>query len=144
MDLFSPTRTSSVGGKRYAFVIVDDISRFTWVIFLSHKNEAFANFEVLNKKVYREVGYFISTIQSDHGGEFENKSLEEFYDQHRFTQYFPSPRKSQQNGVVEMKNRYLQDIDRTMFLHYSLPDHFWAEVVRIAFHILNKCPSCLF
>ncbi|XP_049364757.1 uncharacterized protein LOC125829593 [Solanum verrucosum] len=27
MDLFGPTRTASIGGKRYAFVIVDD---FTW------------------------------------------------------------------------------------------------------------------
>lgn len=32
MDLFGPTRTASIGGKRYAFVIVDDFSRFIWVI----------------------------------------------------------------------------------------------------------------
>lgn len=29
MDLFGPTRTASIGGKRHAFVIVDDYSRFT-------------------------------------------------------------------------------------------------------------------
>ena len=29
MDLFGPTKTASIGGKRYAFVIVDDYSRFT-------------------------------------------------------------------------------------------------------------------
>ncbi|KAL6347269.1 hypothetical protein AAG906_013705 [Vitis piasezkii] len=33
--------TSSLGGKSYAFVIVDDFSRYTWVLFLSQKNEAF-------------------------------------------------------------------------------------------------------
>lgn len=37
MDLFGPTRTASIGGKRYVFVIIDDFSRFTWVIFLTHK-----------------------------------------------------------------------------------------------------------
>ncbi|XP_070035895.1 uncharacterized mitochondrial protein AtMg00820-like [Nicotiana tomentosiformis] len=37
MDLFGPTRTASIGGKKYAFVIVDDFFRFTWVMFLSHK-----------------------------------------------------------------------------------------------------------
>ena len=29
MDLFGPSRTASLGGKHYAFVIVDDFSRFT-------------------------------------------------------------------------------------------------------------------
>ncbi|XP_019226340.1 PREDICTED: uncharacterized protein LOC109207804 [Nicotiana attenuata] len=30
LDLFGPTRTASIGGRKYAFVIVDDFSRFTW------------------------------------------------------------------------------------------------------------------
>ena len=30
MDLFGPTRTTSLGGKKYGLVIVDDYSRFTW------------------------------------------------------------------------------------------------------------------
>lgn len=55
MDLFGPTRTTSIRVKRYAFVIVDDFSRFTWVIFLTHKNEAFAKFEVFCRKVQLEA-----------------------------------------------------------------------------------------
>ena len=35
MDLFGPTRTPSLRGKSYAYVIVDDFSRYTWVLFLS-------------------------------------------------------------------------------------------------------------
>ena len=31
IDLFGPTRTPSLGGKKYGLVIVDDYSRFTWV-----------------------------------------------------------------------------------------------------------------
>ena len=44
MDLFGPTRTTSLGGKKYGLVIVDDFSRFTWVLFLVHKDEAFDAF----------------------------------------------------------------------------------------------------
>jgi len=139
MDLFGPTRTASIGGEKYAFVIVDDFSRFTWVIFLSHKNEAFANFEVFCRKVQREASYFITTIHNDHGGEFENKAFEEFCAQNGFTQNFSSPRSPQQNRVVERKNRSLQDIARTMLLDRNLPDHFWAEAVSTACHILNRC-----
>ena len=44
MDLFGSTRTTSLGGKRYEFVIVDDYSRFTRVIFLAHKDDTFGLF----------------------------------------------------------------------------------------------------
>ncbi|XP_070030226.1 uncharacterized protein LOC142161990 [Nicotiana tabacum] len=92
MNLFGPTRTANIGGKRYAFVIVDDYSRFTWVIFLSHKDEALRYFEVFCKKVEREKGYLISTIQSDHGGEFESRAFEDFYNDQGYTHNFSAPR----------------------------------------------------
>ena len=34
MDLFGPCRVASLGGKHYAYVIIDDYSRFTWYSFL--------------------------------------------------------------------------------------------------------------
>jgi len=33
LDLFGPSRTKSLGGNYYGFVIVDDFSRFTWTLF---------------------------------------------------------------------------------------------------------------
>ncbi|XP_049381170.1 uncharacterized protein LOC125845670 [Solanum stenotomum] len=91
------------------------------------------------KKVQREAGYFISIVHRDHGGEFENKTVEEFCNKNGYTQFFSSPRSPQQNGVVERKSRSLQDTARTMLLDRNLPDHFWAEVVSTKCHILNRC-----
>jgi len=34
MDLMGPTRTGSLGGRKYILVVVDDYSRFTWAILL--------------------------------------------------------------------------------------------------------------
>ena len=34
LDLIGPTRTKSLGGKRYIIVVVDDFTRYTWVILL--------------------------------------------------------------------------------------------------------------
>ena len=51
MDLFGPTRTVSLGGMKYALVIVDDFLRFTWVLFIAHKDEIFKVF----KKFYKRV-----------------------------------------------------------------------------------------
>ena len=34
LDLMDPTRIESLGGKRYIMVVVDDFTRYTWVILL--------------------------------------------------------------------------------------------------------------
>ena len=47
LDLFGLTKHSSLNGSIYDFVIVDDFSRFTWVLFLKHKDETFDEFSKL-------------------------------------------------------------------------------------------------
>jgi hypothetical protein len=39
MDLFGPIAYISIGGSKYCLVIVDDYSRFTWVLFLQEKSQ---------------------------------------------------------------------------------------------------------
>jgi len=54
IDLFGPIQTASLSGKRYGFVIVDDFSRFTWVLFLKNKYDSFEAFKTFCKKVQNE------------------------------------------------------------------------------------------
>ena len=35
LDLFGPTQIVSLGGKRYFLIIIDDYSRYTWIMFLA-------------------------------------------------------------------------------------------------------------
>jgi hypothetical protein len=39
MDLFGPIAYISIDNNKYSLVIVDDFSRFTWVLFLQDKSE---------------------------------------------------------------------------------------------------------
>ncbi|GJY77172.1 retrovirus-related pol polyprotein from transposon TNT 1-94 [Tanacetum coccineum] len=39
MDLCGPMRVTSINGKKYILVIVDDYSRYTWTLFLRSKDE---------------------------------------------------------------------------------------------------------
>ena len=117
LDLFGPNRVASLGGKYYAFVIVDDFSRYTWVIFFAYKDEAYNAFTKLCKIIQNENGYIISSIVSDRGKEFVNKNIENFCDENGFIHNFSAP---QQNEVVEMKNRSLQEMARTMLNENNL------------------------
>ena len=63
LNLFGPMRTLSLGGKQYVLVIVDDYSRFTWVIFFASKNEAFKTFEIFSERVQREKGFVSQKLE---------------------------------------------------------------------------------
>ena len=47
LDLMGPTKTESLGGKRYILVVVDDFTRYTWVILLRSKFDAPEHIEAL-------------------------------------------------------------------------------------------------
>ncbi|GKD70363.1 zinc knuckle CX2CX4HX4C containing protein, partial [Tanacetum coccineum] len=51
MDLCGPMRIASINGKWYVQVIVDDYSRYTWVIFLRSKDEAPGEIKTFLKKI---------------------------------------------------------------------------------------------
>ena len=51
---------------------------------------------------------------------------------------FLTPYTTQQNGVVERKNRTLIDMTRTMLDEYKTPDIFWCEAVNTACHAINR------
>ena len=76
MDLFGPSRIMSFGGSYYALIIVYDNSRYTWTLFITHKNDAFQAFRKLAKIIQNKKNIKIISIRSDHGGEFENKEFE--------------------------------------------------------------------
>jgi hypothetical protein len=138
MDLMGPIRTASLGGKRYILVIVDDFSRYTWAIPIREKSNAFDIAQHLFKKIQVEQNCQIVRIRSDHGREFENSKFEEFCHSYGIKQEFSSPITPQQNGVVERKNRVIQEMARVMIHSKNLAQHFWGEAVNTACHIINR------
>ncbi|KAF5462373.1 hypothetical protein F2P56_018390, partial [Juglans regia] len=86
IDLMGPSRTESLGGKRYILVMVDDFTRYSWVEFLREKGEAPNVIRTLCKKLQNEQGKAIVRIRSDHGREFENSNLESFCDEEGISQ----------------------------------------------------------
>ena len=119
-------------------MIVDDFSRYTWTLFLQYKEEAFENFEMFAKLVENEKGFKIKTIRSDNGGEFVNSKFVELCVDKGYRHEFSTPRTPQQNGVVERKNRTLQEMARSMINEFDVPKYLWAEAVNTACYIINR------
>nr|GEX06083.1 retrovirus-related Pol polyprotein from transposon TNT 1-94 [Tanacetum cinerariifolium] len=100
----------SVNGKKYILVTIDDYSRFTWVKFLRSKDETL-NFIIKFLKMIQEVGISHETSVA---------------------------RSSQQNGVLERRNRTLIKGARTMLIYAQAPLFLWEEAVAIACFTQNR------
>ncbi|GJW48670.1 retrovirus-related pol polyprotein from transposon TNT 1-94 [Tanacetum coccineum] len=139
MDLFGPSAIRSYGGNRYTLVIVDDYSRFTWTRFLANKTEAFEKFKVFSKMIQNKLGCSIVSIRTDHGREFDNEvQFGNYCDLNGISHNFSAPRTPQSNGVVERKNRTLQEMSRTMLNEQSIPQKFWCNAVDTSTYIINR------
>ena len=62
LDLMGPTRTKSFGGKSYIIVVVDDFTRYTWVIFLRSKFDAPKHIKALCTRLQNEKRLKIDRI----------------------------------------------------------------------------------
>jgi transposase InsO family protein len=136
MDLFCHIAYISIDGNKYGIVIVDDYSRFTWVFFLQDKSETQEVLKKFLRRVQNEFDVKVKKITSDNSTEFKNTQVEDFLDEEGIKHEFSAPY-TQQNGVVDRKNRTLIKMARTILDEYKTSDRFWVEVINTTCHATN-------
>jgi transposase InsO family protein len=132
-DLVGPNTTKGLKGEKYFLLLVDDYTRMTAFFFLKNKSEAFENFNI-----YKEMDSKIRCLRYDNGGELTSKKCMDYYNSHGIKRQFSIARTPQQNGVLERKNRTVQEMARKILMDSKMIDIFWAQAVHIAVHIQNR------
>ncbi|GJU82725.1 putative ribonuclease H-like domain-containing protein [Tanacetum coccineum] len=138
MDLFGPTFVKSLMKKMYCLVVIDDYSRFTWVLFLATKDETSGILKSFITGIENLVDHKVKVIRCDNGTEFKNREMNQFCEMKGILRQFSVARTPQQNGVAERRNRTLIKAARTMLADSKLPTTFWAEVVNTACYVQNR------
>ncbi|GKD25244.1 retrovirus-related pol polyprotein from transposon TNT 1-94 [Tanacetum coccineum] len=138
MDLCGPMRVTSVNGKKYILVIVDDYSRFTWVKFLRSKDEALDFIIKFLKMIKVRLKVTVRRIRTDNGTEFVNQTLREYYEKVGISHETSVARSLQQNSVVKRRNRTLIEASRTMLIYAIAPLFLWAEAVATTCYTQNR------
>ncbi|GKC70440.1 putative ribonuclease H-like domain-containing protein, partial [Tanacetum coccineum] len=138
MYLCGPMRVTSVNGKKYILVIVNDYSRFTWVKCLRLKDEALDFIIKFLKMIQVRLKVPVQRIKTDNGTEFVNQTLRKYYEKVGISHETSVAHSLQQNGVVERQNRTLIEAARTMLIYVKAPLFLWAEAVAIACYTQNR------
>jgi hypothetical protein len=74
-DFCGPVTPATPGGKRYFFLLVDDLRRYMWVVLLATKDEALATFITFKTRAEAEAGRKLGTLRTDRGGEFTRRDF---------------------------------------------------------------------
>ncbi|GKA44780.1 putative ribonuclease H-like domain-containing protein [Tanacetum coccineum] len=138
MDLCGPMRIASINGKRYVLVIMDDYSRYTWVLFLRSKDKAPEEIKIFPKKIIVLLQAPVIIVRTDNGTEFKNQVLQEYFNSVGISHQASFVRTSQQNRVVERRNRTLVEAARTMLIFSRAPLFFWSEAIATACYAQNR------
>ncbi|GKB94897.1 putative ribonuclease H-like domain-containing protein, partial [Tanacetum coccineum] len=104
--------------------------RFTWVFFLTTKDETGEILKNFIKEIENLVDKKVKIIKSNNGTEFKNKVMDDFCREKGIKREYSIARTPQQNGVAERRNMTLIKAVRTMSADSKLPTTFWAEAVK--------------
>ena len=91
---------------------------------MSSKDDTFEAFSKFANVIQNQLSSKMISLRSDHGGEFVNHHFENYCDEFGISHNFSCPKIPQQNGVVERKNRVLEELARTMINEMNLPKYF--------------------
>nr|GEU28816.1 retrovirus-related Pol polyprotein from transposon TNT 1-94 [Tanacetum cinerariifolium] len=130
--------SSSINGKRYVLVIVDDYSRYTWTHFLRSKDETPEVLIDFLRLVQRGLQDQVRVVQTDKGTKILNQTLHAYFAAEGINHQTSVARTPEQNGVVERRNRTLVEAARTMLSAAKVPLFFRAESIATACFTQNR------
>jgi hypothetical protein len=140
-DVWGLAQVSSLGGYRYYFTFIDDVTRKTWVYCIRQKYDVFDTFKKWKDLVENETGKRLKCLRSENGGEYCSKYFDYYFSYHGIRKENTFLGTPQENGVSERMNRTIMERARSMRLHVGLPLQLWEDVVDIFIYLGNGGPS---
>lgn len=130
MDIWTSLVLTNLGFK-YFLLIVDDFSIFVWIYFLYCKNQVYYIYLNFSTMIERKFYVKIKEVQTDGWGEFIflSTKLHSF----RFCHHVTCLYTSEQNGVIESRNKQVVEMGLAIFLQSSVSIHFYHYAFRLLF-----------
>jgi hypothetical protein len=137
-DLCGPVTPATPGGRRYFLLLVDDLSRYMWVMVLGSKGEATNAIKCVQVAAEAECGRKLRVLRTDNGGEFTAAEFASYCADEGVQRHYSAPYSPQQNGVVVRRNKTVVGMARALLKQRGMSALFWGEAVVTAVYILNR------
>ncbi|KAJ3676869.1 hypothetical protein LUZ60_002593 [Juncus effusus] len=136
-DVWGPAPVLSHSGARYFVHFTDDYSRYTWIYFLSSKDQVPQVFNLFKAQAENLLSCSIKTLQTDGGTEFKPIARLHPSISHITTcAYTP-----EQNGLAERKHRHIVELALSTMSQASVPIRFWDDMFYSIVYLINRLPN---
>jgi transposase InsO family protein len=140
-DLCGPVKPAIPGGRRYFLLVVDDATRYMWVVLLTAKSEALSAIKRIQAAAEKECSRKLQVLRTHNGGEFTTAEFTAYCADEGVTRHFSAPYTPQQNGVVERRNQTVVVMVRALLKQRRMPAEFWGEAVVTVVYLQNWLPT---
>jgi transposase InsO family protein len=136
--LYMPETT--LDGKDYALIVVDEDTRYVFVALLATRGRAGDSLLTILRRAETLHDKRVKYLRTDLGGEFTSQLMQTakaelgMQDQHVPAECHSS------NGIVERVIKTLQRMVRAMLQASKFPNSFWGEFLLAAAHVYNLLP----
>jgi transposase InsO family protein len=104
-ELCGPVTPATPGGRCYFLLLVDDLSRYIWVVVLGSKEEAADFIRRTQAAAEAECVCKLRVLRTDNGGESMAAEFTSYCVDEGVQRHYSAPYSPQQNGVVERRNQ---------------------------------------
>ncbi|KAI3647783.1 hypothetical protein MP228_008004 [Amoeboaphelidium protococcarum] len=140
MDLIGPIQVQTPGNCKYALIVSDDFSGYTWAELLQTKDQVY---EVFSQRMYPRMMKECQSraelfdIKCDRGGEFLNNRFMDWASSQGIRFRAVPAYTPQLNGKAERKNRTVIVKTRALLIDSGLSNNQWGNALRAAVHLVN-------
>ena len=106
-DLIGPMPIEPRSCAKYVLTFIDDHSGYALVAFICNKDTTVQHFQSMAYWAETFIDHSLTSVRSDHGGEFLGKELQMFFSSRGITHQTSVPHTPQQNGHAERFNQTL-------------------------------------
>ncbi|EEB88899.1 hypothetical protein MPER_13074 [Moniliophthora perniciosa FA553] len=143
VDIWGPSRVPSVGGNRYAMVLVDAGTAMKFCEPLPDRTaeRTLKVLDDLKRLGENQTGQKLKRVRTDNAAEFQSKLWEEYFVSHGIIHEFTTAYSSSSNGMAERSIGVVIGSARTLLVESKLGARWWAEAVAAAVYTGNLFPS---
>jgi transposase InsO family protein len=113
-DLCGPVTPATLGGRHYFLLLVDDLSRYMWVMILGSKGEAANAIRHVQVAAETECGRKLRVLRTDNDDEFTVAEFASYCADEGVQRHYSAPYNPQQNDVVERRNQTVVGMARAL------------------------------
>lgn len=141
MDLVGPLPEPSLGNAKYALLMMDKFSGYSFAYFIRTKDETYDKLQLFLTTFENESGQRAKSVLTDNGSEFINENVKRLFAVEHVDLFTSAPRTPEQNGTAERNNRVIIETVRTLLAQSDLPSSLWAEAASTAVYLRNRVPK---